>query len=255
MRPSVLALILCLASAAGSPVRAALQDALLAHQALAPIAQSCVVRIEFGPGGPAPIFAAAFAIEDVLWLYAPEFGTFALGPVTRGWPDPALRSTHLRLLNAEVATLRISANPVPPAHRLEQHPLVNACVISSLGALTRTLTHEADLNAAGLILMSYDNNAPTLDRMNINHCLLAYRIRGQWRCIDPNQPNQSFLLEHLAVNSRLDPALTALALKQHYPLKGVYYLAFSPTTLARLTASLQWKAAAPANRADPAADR
>ncbi len=234
---------------------ATMQDALLAHQVLAPVAESCVVRIDFPPAaGRAPIFGSAFALEHVLWLYAPEFGTFALGPTTGPWPDPAIQSTHLRLLESEVAKIIIYPNPVPPTHRLDQHPLANACVISSVGLLTWALKHEPDLSDAGLILMSYDTAAVELVALNINHCLVAYRTRGQWRCIDPNKPLQPFPLENVAVGSRLDPALTALALKQNYPLKGVYYLPFAPATLQRLAANLQWKAVAPANRTNPLTD-
>lgn len=234
---------------------ATLQDALLAHQVLTPVAEACVVRIDFAGARPRePIFATAFALEKVLWLYAPEFGTFALGPATGPWPDPALASTHLRLLEADVARINVYPNPVPPTHRLDQHYLVDACVISSLGALTWALAHESDLSDAGLILMSYDNSAVTLVTLRINHCLLAYRSRGNWWCVDPNNIQQPFALEHVAVGSRLDPALTALALKQHYPLKGAYFLSFSPATLARITATLQWKSVTPANKTNPFAD-
>jgi hypothetical protein len=225
-------------------VRGALQDALIARQVLADVAETCVVRIDFAASQPPrpPIYAIAFSLENVFWLYAPEIGTRVLGPATPVWPDPAALSARLRGLDATVQRVGVYVHPVAAVFRQDQLYLSNACVIGSLHALTWVLRSGGSVAEAGLILMSYDTTgASTAAAMQVNHSLLAYRRNGVWWCIDPNQERAPFRLSNVQVGTPLDPALVALALRQNYPVKSVCFLSLSPVTLVRIETNLQWR--------------
>jgi hypothetical protein len=242
LSPPIQACLACLFLAPG--LRAGLQDALLARQVLADVADTCVVRIDFaaGPAGRPPVYATAFSLEHVFWLYAPEIGTRVLGPATRAWPDPAALSARLRGLDPTIRRVTVFANPVAAIPRPEQVYLNNACVIASLHALTRVLDSEGRVAEAGLILMSFDtSDASSAAAAQVNHSLLAYRRDEQWWCIDPNNPLKPFRLENAEVGAPLDPALVLLALQQDYPVKSVYLLALSRATLARIAANVLWR--------------
>jgi len=235
----------CLACLLLAPVaRATLQDALVARQVLADVADTCVVRIDFIAEAAArpPVYATAFSMEHVLWLYAPEIGTRVVGPATRAWPDPAALSARLRGLDPLIRRVAVYANPVAPISRPEQFYLNNACVIASLHALTRVLDSGGRVAEAGLILMSFDTpDASSAEAALVNHSLLAYRRDEQWWCIDPNNPLKPFRLENAEVGAPLDPALVLLALQQDYPVKSVYLLALSRGTLDHIAANVAWR--------------
>jgi hypothetical protein len=227
-----------------SVTRAALQDALVARQVLADVADTCVVRIDFAaaPAARPPVYATAFSLEHVFWLYAPELGTRVLGPATRAWPDPAALSARLHRLDPGIRRVTVYANPVAAIPRPEQLYLNNACVIASLHALTRVLDSGVRVAEAGLILMSFDtSDASSVASAQVNHSLLAYRRDEQWWCIDPNNPLKPFRLESAEVGAPLDPALVLLALQQNYPVKSVYLLALSRGTLDRIAANVVWR--------------
>ena len=223
----------------------ALQDALIARQVLADVAETSVVRIDFVAGQTSrpPVYAIAFSLEQVFWLYAPELGTKVLGPATLVWPDPATLSSRLHGLDASVQRVTVYSNPVAAVFKQDQLYLSNACVIGSLHSLTWVLHTEGSVAEAGLILMSYDTtDASTAAALQVNHSLLAYRQRGVWWCIDPNTEQVPFRLNQVKVGAPLDPALVTLSLKQSYPVKSVSLLALSSETLARIEANLQWRA-------------
>lgn len=227
-----------------SPAPAALQDALIARQILADVAATCVVRVEFAAGASTrpPVYAIAFSLENVFWLYAPEIGTRVLGPATAVWPDPATLSARLHALDPGIQRVTAYPNPVSAVFKQDQLYLTNACVIASLHGLTAVLDAGNEVKEAGLILLSYDTtDASTAVSLVVNHSLLAYRLRGQWWCIDPRTPRKPFRLRDVAVGAPLDPALVALALRQDYPVKSVCLLALSPKTLARIAADVQWQ--------------
>lgn len=233
-------LAVCLAkSASGS-----LQDALIARHVLADVAQTCVVRLEFEPGAAvkSPVYAMAFALENVFWVYAPEIGTRVLGPATKVWPDTATLSSRLHAFDASVARVTIYANPVTPDFKQGQLYLNNACVIGSLHALMEVLDREGRVTEAGLILMSYDTaDAATAAALQVNHSLLTYRVRNQWWCVDPNHPEQPFPLRDVDIGKPLDPGLVALTLRHSYPVKSVCLLPLSPSTLKRIVSNVQWR--------------
>lgn len=229
---------------AAQPASAALRDALIARQVLADVAMTCIVRVDLVPGESPrpPIYATAFALKQVLWLYAPEIGTQVLGPATKLWPDPETLSMRLHALDPSVRRVTVHANPVSPTFKPDQLYLDNACVIGSLHSLLWVLHDQGAVDEAGLVLMSYHtSDASTAAPLRVNHSLLAYRLRQQWWCIDPNQPQQPFPLRNVAVGAPLDPALVALALQQRYPVKSVCLLKLSPATLGRIAANVQWQ--------------
>jgi hypothetical protein len=239
--PATLASFICLVFVPGG--RAELQDALVARQVLADFAATCVVRIEYDPSLTArpPVFATAFRLENVLWLYAPEIGTRALGPATHAWPDSAKLSTRLRQLDPAIRRVTVYSNPVAPLVRQEKLYLNNACVIASLQSLGRVLDLNDRVTDAGLILMAFDTTEPAnAPAFLVNHCVLAYRRDGRWWCLDPNQA-QPFPLNTIAIGAPLDPALVTLALQQSYPLKSVHLLPLSPATLDRVATNMRWR--------------
>lgn len=241
-RPSLICVVALLLLPA---TRGALQDALVARQVLADVTETCVLRIDFAAGGTPrpPVYAIAFSLEKVFWLYAPEMGNRVLGPATDVWPDPATLSGRLHGLDASVQRVTVYPNPVAPAFKPDQLYLDNACVIGSLHALTAVLHREGGVAEAGLILMSYDTtDASTAAALRVNHSLLAYRQREVWWCIDPNDERAPFRLNQVKVGAPLDPALVALALRQRYPVKSVCLFTLSPRTLSRIEANLQWRA-------------
>ena len=244
MRPA-LPLLAALAFLAGATrSEATLRDALIARQVLADVAATCVVRVEFlpAPAPRQPIFAIAFSLENDFWLYAPEIGTRALGPATEVWPDPATLSSRLHGLDPTVLSVTVYANPVSAPFKQDQLFLANACVIGSLHSLLWVLHNESGLTEAGLILMSYDTtDASTAAALVVNHSLLAYRLHGQWWCIDPRNDREPFKLKHVKIGAPLDPALVELALKQDYPVKSVCLLPLSRATLGRIAANVQWQ--------------
>ena len=247
MRPSfpTLAGLACLAFIPGG--RAALQDALVARDVLADLVSTCVVRIEFdaGPQSRPPIYAMAFNLEEVLWLYAPEIGTRALGPATGAWPDPAALSARLQRLDAGIRRVTVYSNPVAPIVRQEQLYLDNACVISALHSLTRVLDSDERITDAGLILMAFDAADPSRFTASlVNHCVLTYRRDGRWWCLDPSKSLQPFPLQSITLGAPLDPELAKLALQRDYPLKSVHLLTLSPATLERIATNVRWRSLA-----------
>ena len=236
------ACLACLLLAPG--LHAALQDALVARQIMADVADTCVVRIDFTakPAARPPVYALVFSLEHVCWLYAPEIGTRVLGPATRAWPDPDALSARLRGFDPSIRRVKVYSNPVAAISKPERVYLNNACVIASLHALTRVLDSEGRVAEAGLILMSFDTSDASRDSAAlVNHSLLAYRRGEQWWCIDPNNPLKPFRLENAEVGAPLDPALVMLALQQDYPVKSVCLLALSRTTLDRIAANVFWR--------------
>jgi hypothetical protein len=242
MRPALACVVALVSSQC---VRADLRDALIARQVLADVAATCIVRVEFVVGQPVrpPVYATAFSLENVFWLYAPEVGTRVLGPATAIWPDPAVLSARLHALDPSVSRIRVYAHPVATPFRQDQLCLTNACVIGSLHSLTAILNAEGAVSEAGLILMSFDTaDASTAAALQVNHSLLAYRLRGQWWCIDPKRRQHPFRLKDVAIGAPLDPALVTLALQQAYPVKSVCLLPLSPATLNRIATNVQWRA-------------
>ena len=236
----------CLGALLASPCApAALRDALVARQVLADVASTCIVRVEFVARQPArpPIYAVAFALEQVFWLYAPEVGTRVLGPATAVWPDAATLSARLHALDPNVSRVTVYPHPVATPFRQDQLYLTNACVIGSLHSLTAVLGAEGAVGEAGLILMSFDtSDASTAAALLVNHSLLAYRLRGQWWCVDPRRLQQPFRLRNVDIGAPLDPVLVTLALQQAYPVKSVCLLPLSPGTLDRIASNVQWRA-------------
>jgi hypothetical protein len=242
LRP-ILACLVALLAVPGAP--AALRDALIARQVLADVAATCIVRVEFVARQPErpPIYAVAFSLEHVFWLYAPEVGTRVLGPATAAWPDSAVLSARLHALDASISRVTVYPHPVATPFRQDQLYLTNACVIGSLHSLTAVLNAEETVSEAGLILMSFDTaDASTAAALQVNHSLLAYRLLGQWWCIDPRRHRQPFRLKNVDIGAPLDPALVTLALQQAYPVKSVCLLALSRATLDRIAANVQWRA-------------
>ena len=219
-----------------------MQDALIARYVLADVAKTCVVRVNFTDAQKRPpMYALAFSLEKVFWLYAPEIGTRVLGPETETWPDPSTLSKRLRSLDSDVERVTVYANPVVPAYRPDQLYLTNACVIGSLNSLIWVLHNGGDASHAGLILMSYEtSHASMAAAMQVNHSLLAYQVHGKWWCIDPSHVGDPFPLENVAVGEPLDPALVALTLKHSYPVKSVCLLSLSRGTLDRITSNVRW---------------
>lgn len=222
----------------------ALRDILVARQIMADIAPACVVRVAFDPakGGRETLYALAFTLEGVFWIYSPEIGTQVLGPASRLWPDPATLSARLRELDPTVSGVTVHPNPVTETFRQDQLYLINACVIGSLHSLLWVLHDHGGVDEAGLVLMSYDTpDAATAPTLRVNHSLLAYRQGKQWWCIDPLKPREPFRLKDVKVGAPLDPALVALTLRQRYPVKSVSLLALSADTLRRIAANVQWQ--------------
>ena len=234
-------LLICFLAVA-TRARATMQDALIARYVLADVARTCVVRVDFsGPALRPPLYALAFSLEDVFWIYAPEIGTRVLGPATQLWPDTSTFSDRLRSLDAGVEKVTVYPNPVTAGFRPDQLYLVNACVIGSLNSLLTVLHSGGDASHAGLILMSYETSGASVAiAMQVNHSLLAYQIKGKWWCIDPSHVSAPFPLENVAIGEPLDPALVALTLKHSYPVKSVRLLPLSRPTLERIAANVRW---------------
>ncbi|MBS0662498.1 MAG: hypothetical protein JSR48_04495 [Verrucomicrobia bacterium] len=226
------------------PASGKLRDILVARQIMADVAPTCVVRVAFDPakGDRETLYALAFSLEGVFWIYSPETGTQVLGPASRLWPDPVTLSARLRELDPTVAAVTVHSNPVSENFRQDQLYLVNACVIGSLHSLLWVLHDHGSVDEAGLILMSYDTpDAATAPTLRVNHSLLAYRQGRQWWCIDPLKQRETFRLKEVKVGAPLDPALVALTLKQRYPVKSVSLLKLSDRTLDRITSNVQWQ--------------
>lgn len=233
-----------LLAGAATSASATLRDILVARQIMADVASACVVRVTFNPAqsGREPLYALAFSLEGVFWIYSPETGTQVLGPASRLWPDPATLSTRLRELDSTVTAVTVHPNPVAETFRQDQLYLRNACVIGSLHTLLWVLHDHGGVDEAGLVLMSYDTpDAATAPTMRVNHSLLAYRQGRQWWCIDPLKPREPFRLKDVKIGAPLDPALVALTLRQRYPVKSVSLLKLSEATLERITANVQWQ--------------
>jgi hypothetical protein len=238
----ILAGLACVGLAANA--KADLQDALVAREVMADLTATCVVRIDYTreSGSRPSVFALAFRLENVVWLYSPEIGTRALGEATAAWPDSSALAARLRRLDPAIRRVTVYPRPVEPLVRQEQRYLDNACVIASLHCLGELLNNPDRVTEVGLILMAFDSSEAS-DRATflVNHCVLAFREDGRWWCLDPNDARRPFLLKTTAVGAPLDPALVALALQQAYPLKSVHLLMLSPVTLNRIATNMRWR--------------
>jgi hypothetical protein len=239
-----------LAATTVGPVRATLQDALLAHALVADIADSRVVRIDRATG---PVFGAAFTFEDCLWLYTAESGTRVLGKTGAAYPAADQLGATLRLLDSRVSAVAIYPHPPRPLMEPAQWRLNNSCVLAALASLAQLLSATDDVREAGLVLLSYRTaNAEIANGMLVDHCLLVVRGLERWECVDPADAHKVFPLQWLIVGKPIDPAIVDRTFRDRYPLKTARLLAIDRGTLERIRDSALWRVAARAHGELPA---
>ncbi len=230
-----------------APLRAAMPDAMLAQHMLTDVAEAYVVRVTLAPKAPAPrpdpVYGVVFAFEGSCWFYAAEYGSRILAPLDETWSKPEIVTARLKAFGLPVESLDLYPRITPPTWLMAQVRINNACVVGALSALTRVLG-PSEIRDAGLVLLSYHQpqEAPTA-AMFVDHCLLVYREAGRWTCIDPRNPNKSFVLDRLELGAALDPALVELSLRARYPLKAARLLTIAPSTLDKITQSTLWREA------------
>lgn len=226
-------------------VDAGYQEAVLANYELADVGGTMVVRAvsnaHRGPGGDR--YFVFFQFEGVLWCYAPEAGTWVLGPAPARWPpsDQELLSWTEQTA-AGSRHIRLYRRLPEPAERLSELP--HGCVLACLAQLSSLLLHTGPPDEVGLVLLSYDGErgpAESVGPRAIGHSLLVYRYAGSWYCFDPRWENTVKPLTGVAVGAPLDGALRALAERPDCRLTHARLLRISRRTLDQVDASVTWR--------------
>jgi hypothetical protein len=137
-----------------------------------------------------------------------------------------------------VSIYRRVATTVP-----SQTVLPNACVPSCLAQMARLLMETGMPDEAGLVFFFYDPLAPSRELAPgiIGHCVLVYRYRDQWFCLDPRYQESPKPLTQVAIGAHLDPTLGVLAKQPDYRLEHARLLVIPPRTLRQLNTDLTWK--------------
>jgi len=221
------------------------QEAVLANYELADVGGTVVVRTAGGGhrGPEDDRYFVFFQFEGVLWCYAPEAGTWVLGPAPARWPpsDQELLS-WTEATGAGARHIRFYRDLPEPAERLTGLP--HGCVLACLAQLSQLLIHAGPPDEVGLVLLSYDGEriaAGSVGPRAIGHSLLVYRYAGSWYCFDPRWENAVKPLTQVAVGEPLDGALRALAERPDCRLAHARLLRISRRTLDQVDASVTWR--------------